>query len=205
MLINHGIFYEFIPNENGVKNYNKIVALESVTKYKTYTMLISTNGGLWRYEIGDNIIFTSLKPYKIKIIGRTTSFINAFGEELSEYHANEAMNYACKRTNSVMNEYIGFPFFYNNQTGCHEWFIEFKRKPKKIQLFNTFLDEKLKMMNSDYETKRNNDVLLKSPIINILEKNFFYNFLKTKNKLGGQNKIQRLHNNRDFIIEFMKK
>ena len=204
LLIDHGIFYEFIPIENGEEKEDEIISLENVQINKIYSMVITTNGGLWRYRIGDTIKFTSLIPYKIKISGRTQSFINSFGEELNEDVANLAIEYASNQTNSIVNEYTAGPLFFSDKTGSHEWMIEFQQKPKNLKKFIYLLDEKLKSLNSDYEAKRNNNILLKSPIIRIVDNNFFYLFLKRKNKIGGQNKIQRLHNNRFFLEELIK-
>ncbi|MDC0189591.1 GH3 auxin-responsive promoter family protein, partial [Flavobacteriales bacterium] len=132
LLINHGVFYEFTPIKNGEEIINNTVPIEDVEIGQIYTMIISTNGGLWRYKMGDTIKFTSTNPYKIKIAGRTTSFINAFGEELIVSDANAAIQYACNQTNSIVNEYIAGPRFYDNKSGCHEWIIEFKKTPKNI-------------------------------------------------------------------------
>tara|TARA_B100000902_G_C27154982_1_gene835676 strand:- start:568 stop:1077 length:510 start_codon:yes stop_codon:yes gene_type:complete len=168
-------------------------------------MVITTNAGLWRYKIGDTIFFTSLEPYKIKINGRIQSFVNSFGEELSEHHANQAIKYACQKTQAIVNEYIVAPLFYPDKTGAHEWFIEFSKKPINLASFNDMLDSQLKILNSDYEAKRYKNILLKPPIINVLKSNFFYDLLKNQNRIGGQNKIKRLHNNRKIIREIIKK
>ena len=204
LLINHGIFYEFIPIEDGQEKEEEIIPLESVKVNQIYSMVITTNGGLWRYRIGDTIRFTSLAPYKIKIAGRTQSFINAFGEELNEDIANKAIQYAAKETGSIVNEYTAAPLFFSNKTGCHEWIIEFKKNPIDIKIFTNILDEKLKNLNSDYDLKRRNNLLLMQPCIHVMETNFFYIFLKKNNRIGGQNKIQRLHNNRFFIEQLIK-
>ena len=205
LLVNHGIFYEFIPIEHGQEIIDKTVAINNVKINTTYAMVISTNAGLWRYKIGDTVVFTSLKPYKIKIKGRLKSFINAFGEELHVSNANNAINYACQKTNSIIQEYIAAPFFYDNKSGCHEWIIEFKKKPDDLEKFNFYLDEKLKNINSDYEAKRAKNLLLKAPLIKVVKEKFFYNLLKEKNKIGGQNKIKRLYNDREFIEDLIKR
>jgi len=205
LLVNHGIFYEFIPIEHGQEIIDKTVAINNVKINTTYAMVISTNAGLWRYKIGDTVVFTSLKPYKIKIKGRLKSFINAFGEELHVSNANNAINYACQKTNSIIQEYIAAPFFYDNKSGCHEWIIEFKKKPNDLEKFNFYLDEKLKNINSDYEAKRAKNLLLKAPLIKVVKEKFFYNLLKEKNKIGGQNKIKRLYNDREFIEDLIKR
>tara|TARA_B100000902_G_C27283933_1_gene903363 strand:- start:573 stop:2069 length:1497 start_codon:yes stop_codon:yes gene_type:complete len=205
LLVDYGIFYEFIAMDNGELKHDNIIPLEGVKLNQIYSMVISTNGGLWRYQIGDTIQFTSLQPYKIKICGRTKSFINVFGEELNEHNTNTAIQYACEKTNSIVNEYIAGPIFFNDKTGGHEWFIDFKIKPINLKKFILFLDNKLKKLNSDYEAKRNKDILLKKPIVNVLEKDFFYRYLKSQNRIGGQNKIQRLHNDRKFLSEIIQK
>ena len=204
LLVHRGIFYEFIPIESGEEQNDQIVSLKNVKKNQIYSMVISTNGGLWRYKIGDTIKFTSLQPYKIEIVGRIQSFINAFGEELNVYHANQAINYAAKKTNATVSEYIAAPFFYQDKSGCHEWIVEFEKMPNCIIKFQQFLDQKLKLLNSDYELKRDGDILIKKPIIHPVRKNFFYSIMKKEKKIGGQNKIKRLHNNRNFIENLVK-
>lgn len=205
LLTNHGIFYEFAPITNGIADKNNIVDLKSVELNKNYSLILTTNGGLWRYEIGDTVYFTSLNPFKIVISGRTKCFINAFGEELSVENSDDAINYACIKTNSSVNEYIASPLFYNDKTGCHEWIIEFEKHPHDLVEFSHLIDLKLKSINSDYESKRFKDILLKKPIIRSAPKNFFFKILKEQNKLGGQNKIKRLHNERNFIDFLLKK
>ena len=205
LLTNHGIFYEFAPITNGIADKNNIVDLKSVELNKNYSLILTTNGGLWRYEIGDTVYFTSLNPFKIVISGRTKCFINAFGEELSVENSDDAINYACIKTNSSVNEYIASPLFYNDKTGCHEWIIEFEKHPYDLVEFSNLIDLKLKSINSDYESKRFKDILLKKPIIRSAPKNFFFKILKEQNKLGGQNKIKRLHNERNFIDFLLKK
>ena len=205
LLTNHGIFYEFAPITNGIADKNNIVDLKSVELNKNYSLILTTNGGLWRYEIGDTVYFTSLNPFKIVISGRTKCFINAFGEELSVENSDDAINYACIKTNSSVNEYIASPLFYNDKTGCHEWIIEFEKHPRDLVEFSHLIDLKLKSINSDYESKRFKNILLKKPIIRSAPKNFFFKILKEQNKLGGQNKIKRLHNERNFIDFLLKK
>tara|TARA_B100000902_G_C27277113_1_gene899475 strand:+ start:305 stop:1804 length:1500 start_codon:yes stop_codon:yes gene_type:complete len=204
LLIDHGIFYEFIPIENGLEIQEKTISLKDVELNTCYALIISSNGGLWRYKIGDTIKFTSTHPYKIKITGRIQSFINAFGEELNVENANQAVKFACIQTESSVNEFIAAPYFFTNKTGCHEWVIEFHKKPNSIREFKYYLDKKLKELNSDYEAKRFKNILIKEPILHIAKTNFFYHILKTKNKIGGQNKIKRLYNDRNFI-EFLLK
>ena len=205
LLINHGVFYEFIPIYNGKEQQSKIIPLELVDVNTIYAIVITTNGGLWRYKIGDTVQFVSLKPYKIVLTGRTQSFINAFGEELNEDNTNKAITYACQKTNCIVHEYVAGPLFYINRKGCHEWIVEFNEKPKNLKKFVSLLDEKLQLLNSDYKAKRYKNILLQMPIVHCVNRNFFYKFMKNKNKIGGQNKIRRLYNNRDIITEILKK
>ncbi len=203
LMLDYGIFYEFIPIENG-KESSKIIPLNKVKKNTNYAIIISTNGGLWRYKIGDTIKFTSIKPYKIIITGRTKHFINCFGEEIMIHNTDLAIKNASRKTNSNVNEYTVAPRFFSNHSGCHEWIIEFNSPPKNIAEFTKILDMTLQKNNSDYEAKRSQDLLLKAPIVHSVKKNFFYNWLKKRKKLGGQNKIPRLTNNRKQMNELLK-
>lgn len=202
LMLDYGIFYEFIPIENN-KETSSIIPLEKVKKNKNYAMVISTNGGLWRYKIGDTVKFTSINPYKIIITGRTKHYINAFGEEIMVHNTDLAIKIASEKTKSVVKEYTVAPKFLNNYSGCHEWIIEFEINPKNINEFITILDLKLQEINSDYEAKRSKDLLLKKPEVHVACKNFFYEWLKKRDKLGGQNKIPRLQNNRVQIDELL--
>lgn len=201
LLLNHGIFYEFIELEDYNKSdFSNVKTIENVEIGKIYALIITTNSGLWRYAIGDTIEFTCLNPYKIKIIGRTKLFINAFGEELMMQNAEEAIFYACKCTNSSIRDYTAGPrYFRDCLHGCHEWAIEFIKTPSDPQLFVYYLDEKLKALNSDYEAKRYKDIILEKPILTILPDGFFYDWMKKNNKLGGQHKVPRLYNSRKFL------
>jgi len=203
LMLDYGIFYEFIPIVNG-KELPEVISLENVQKNKNYAMVISTNGGLWRYKIGDTIKFTSLSPHKIMITGRTKHFINCFGEEVMVHNTDLAIKHAAEKTNSIVNDYTVAPHFFSNHSGCHEWIIEFNVAPKSITDFTEILDSTLQKNNSDYEAKRANDLLLKIPIIHAAEKKFFYKWLKKMGKLGGQNKIPRLSNDRKNINELLK-
>jgi len=202
LMLDYGVFYEFIPTNNN--NSSKIIPLGMVKKNTNYEVVISTNGGLWRYKIGDTIKFTSVKPYKILITGRTKHYINYFGEELMVHNTDAAINKTSKQTNSVVNEYTVAPKFFSNNSGCHEWIIEFNLPPQNLEEFINILDENLKKVNSDYEAKRQGNLLLKKPIIHIAKKHFFYKWLKTKNKLGGQNKVPRLSNDRNNIEKLLQ-
>jgi len=204
LMLDYGIFYEFIPFENTNEEQPTTVALENVELNKIYEMVITTNAGLWRYRLGDTIEFTCLNPFRIKIIGRTKQFINAFGEELMVDNAEKAITEACDKTQAIIKDYTVAPFFLEgNNAGKHQWLIEFEKKPADVALFGYFLDEALKKLNSDYEAKRFSNMILAEPEILILEKNTFYNWLKSKNKLGGQHKVPRLSNNRKLLEEIL--
>ena len=205
LMLDYGIYYEFIPIENLEDEHPKALSLEDIELHKNYAMLITTNGGLWRYQIGDTIHFTSKNPYKFKITGRTKLFINAFGEELIIDNAEKAIHTACEKTNSIVKEYTAAPVFMDkNQKGTHEWLIEFEKKPSNIDEFNFILDNALMSVNSDYEAKRYKNITLEKPRITIAKPGLFYNWLKSKGKLGGQNKVPRLSNNRDMMEELLR-
>jgi len=205
LMLDYGIFYEFIPIEHINEENPKVYTLENIEVNKNYAMLISTNSGLWRYMIGDTIKFTSTTPHKIKITGRTKHFINVFGEELMINNAEEAIRMACEKTGAMVNEYTAAPVFMGDECkGCHEWLFEFEKKPDNIEHFTDLLDNALKMLNSDYEAKRYKDLTLVIPKVVVLKNGTFYNWLKEKNKLGGQNKIPRLSNSREYVDELMK-
>ena len=204
LMLDYGIFYEFIPIIDNKLKYKEIVSIEDVKLNVNYAMIISTNGGLWRYNIGDTIIFTSLDPYKIKISGRTKHFINAFGEELMVSNTDLAIQITCEKTKCKIKDYTAAPKFLRNSSGCHEWIIEFEKKPEDQELFTDILDKEIRAINSDYDAKRYKDILLKKPIIHFCDNNFFYNWLKKNNKIGGQNKVPRLSNSRDKLEELLK-
>ena len=203
LMLDYGIFYEFIPMDKFNGTNSDTIDLREVELNKNYALVISTNGGLWRYIVGDTIKFTSLFPFKIKVTGRTKHFINAFGEELIIENTDKAIAKACEETNSDFKEYTVAPKYLDGkEKGAHEWVIEYTKAPNNIELFNKILDTELKKINSDYEAKRK--MILKAPIIHIANPNTFRDWLKSKNKLGGQNKIPRLSNNRQFIEEILK-
>lgn len=205
LMLDYGIFYEFIPMNKYNAEDSIAIPLSEVKKEINYAILITTNGGLWRYLIGDTVKFTSTTPYRIKITGRTKHHINVFGEELIIENAEEALRLACEKTNATISEYTVGPIFMNGkEKGGHEWIIEFIKKPKNIEEFTEFLDNALKAINSDYETKRYLDMTLMLPKIKIAKKDLFYNWLKKKDKLGGQNKVPRLSNSRAFIEELLE-
>ncbi len=204
LMLDYGIFYEFIPmTEFGTNNPNTLT-IEEIELDVNYAMVISTNGGLWRYLIGDTVKFTSKYPFKIQVTGRTKHFINAFGEELIVDNAEKAINIACKRTNSSIKEYTAAPIYPTENTkGGHEWIFEFEKQPTDINYFIDVLDTVLKSLNSDYEAKRYQNMSIDTPKINIAPEGLFYRWLKNKGKLGGQNKVPRLSNNRKYIDELL--
>ena len=204
LMLDYGIYYEFIPLENINDENPKVLSLEDVELYQNYAIIITTNGGLWRYQIGDTVQFTSLKPYKFKISGRTKLFINAFGEEIIIDNAEQAMLIASEKSGAIIKDYIGAPVFMgNDQKGTHQWLVEFEKMPFNIDEFNYLLDNALMNQNSDYEAKRYKNITLGKPIVTIARKGLFYDWLKKKGKLGGQNKVPRLANNRDLIEELL--
>ncbi|WP_238785639.1 GH3 auxin-responsive promoter family protein [Blattabacterium cuenoti] len=205
LLLNHGIFYEFIPIEEIHNDNPKIVPIENVELNKNYAMVISTNSGLWRYLTGDTIKFTSILPYRIVITGRTCHYINAFGEELIVENSDKALTNTCVKTNSIIHEYTAGPIYMKGEkSGSHEWIIEFKKCPDNIINFRNILDEELKKLNSDYEIKRYKNLILNPPVIHVARKGLFYDWLKKYNKLGGQNKIPRLSNDRKYIDSILR-
>ena len=202
LMLDYGIFYEFIPMTDYDGENSKAIPLSDVLTNVNYAVVISTNGGLWRYLIGDTIKFTSTDPYRIKITGRTKHHINVFGEELIIENAEEALKFACAQTNSTVKEYTVAPIFMNGKDkGAHEWIIEFDNQPSDLRFFTEILDEALKNCNSDYEAKRYNDMTLNMPKVQQARQGLFYDWLKQKGKLGGQHKVPRLSNKREFIEE----
>jgi hypothetical protein len=200
LMLDYGIFYEFIPMDNFGKENQKIIRLADVELSKNYALVITTNSGLWRYLIGDTVRFTSLNPYRIRVTGRTKHHINVFGEELMVENTDQAIAKACQITNTEVVEYTVAPVFMKDkEKGAHEWMIEFKKPPADVVFFQKVLDETLQSLNSDYEAKRFNNMTLNPLIINIARTNLFYDWLKDKNKLGGQHKIPRLSNDREYL------
>ena len=202
LFLDHGIFYEFMPIEEYGKEEPQTIGLKDVELDKLYAPVITTNGGLWRYLIGDTISFTSLKPFRIKVSGRVKLFINAFGEELIIENAERAVATACMGTDAVVTDYTAGPVYFSEQSnGAHEWLIEFEKEPNCIHQFTTLLDEELKRQNSDYEAKRYKDIALSKPLVKVLPPGHFNKWLKNKNKLGGQHKVPRLSNDRKILEE----
>ncbi|MEP7254382.1 MAG: GH3 auxin-responsive promoter family protein [Ferruginibacter sp.] len=200
----HGIFYEFMPVEEYGNKKPLTVGLKDVVVGKNYALVMSTTGGLWRYLIGDTIQFTNLNPYNIKITGRLKHYMNAFGEEVIVDNSDKAIAVAAEKTNSVVNDYTAAPVYFTKENnGTHEWLIEFDKEPEDINRFIYELDNELKNINSDYEAKRYKDIALRLPIVHILPRGTFTEWLKSKEKLGGQHKVPRLSNERIIVEEVL--
>ena len=204
LMLDYGIFYEFIPMTDIDSANPRVLQIDDVEIGKSYAMLITTNGGLWRYMIGDTVTFTSLHPVKIKITGRTKLFINAFGEEIIIDNATAAMDKACAATGAKVREYTAAPIFIGDKSkGAHEWLIAFAEMPSSVEVFADVLDKELQNVNSDYEAKRYKDITLERLKLRVAREGVFYEWLKSKGKLGGQNKVPRLWNNREHIDEII--
>ena len=200
LFTSHGIFMEFMPVEEYGKSDPQTIGLQDVKLNKNYALVISTNGGLWRYLVGDTIQFTHLKPYRIRVSGRLKHFINAFGEEVIVDNADKAIVMAANRSGAVVNDYTAAPvYFGDHSNGAHEWLIEFELEPASLAFFSEELDRALKELNSDYEAKRHKDLNLTLPVLRAVPVGTFNKWLKSKNKLGGQNKVPRLSNSREYI------
>jgi hypothetical protein len=205
LMLDYGIFFEFLPLSEQGKTFPKTLILGEVEPDVEYALIISTKDGLWRYLIGDTIRFTSVNPYRIIISGRTRHYINAFGEEVIIDNAERAIEAACLETGSVIKEYTAAPVYMSAENkGAHEWLIEFEKEPECINKFTDVLDSTLMEQNSDYEAKRYKNITLERPHIIMAKQDLFFNWLKKKNKLGGQNKIPRLSNNREYIDDLLK-
>ena len=205
LMLDYGVFYEFLPVDEIGSDHPNIVPLTGVELGKNYAMLISSSCGLWRYEIGDTVQFTSRNPYKFIITGRTKYFINAFGEELIMDNAEKGLAYACEKTGAVVSEYTAAPVYMDNKAKCrHQWLIEFSKEPADINEFADILDKRLQEINSDYEAKRFHDITLQRLEIIKARPNLFNDWLKSKGKLGGQHKVPRLSNDRKNIEELLK-
>ena len=200
LMLDYGIFYEFIPMDTFGTPDQKVIRLADVELFKNYALVITTNSGLWRYLIGDTVRFTSLNPYRIRVTGRTKHHINVFGEELMVENTDQAIAKACKLTQTEVVDYTVAPIFMEGkEKGAHEWMIEFKNPPADVSQFQKALDESIQSLNSDYEAKRYNNMTLNPLVINVARKNLFYDWLKDRDKLGGQHKIPRLSNQRDYL------
>lgn len=206
LMLDYGIFFEFIPmSEFKGTDSTEVCSISDVELHKNYALVISTNAGLWRYIIGDTIKFTSLHPFRFKITGRTKSFINTFGEEVIQENATAAIAEASARTNAVVREFTACPIYMSGQEqGAHEWCIEFVKNPDEMDRFKLILDEKLRAVNSDYDAKRYNNLVLLEPKINTVPKGTFDRWLESIGKLGGQNKVPRLSNNRVILEQILQ-
>jgi hypothetical protein len=204
LFTDHGIFMEFMPvNEYG-KKYPQTIGLQDVETGKNYALIISTNGGLWRYVLGDTIQFTSINPFRIKVSGRLKHYINAFGEEVIVDNTDKAIAIASQKTGAIVNDYTAAPvYFSDTSNGAHEWLIEFEKEPESVDAFNKELDAALKNINSDYEAKRYKDIALRLPVVHLLKKGTFTAWLRSKGKLGGQHKVPRLSNERKYVEEIL--
>jgi hypothetical protein len=202
LFTDHGIFYEFMPPDEYGKDNPDTIGLKEVVLNKNYALIISTNGGLWRYLIGDTIQFTSLNPFKIRVTGRLKHYINAFGEEIIVDNSDRAISIASEKTGAVVNDYTAAPvYFSDDNNGAHEWLIEFDKEPGDLSQFTFELDNALKSINSDYEAKRHKNIALRMPIVNSIRKGTFNEWLRSKGKLGGQHKVPRLSNERKLLEE----
>jgi len=200
LMLDYGIFYEFIPMETFGTPEQKVIRLADVELFKNYAVVITTNAGLWRYLIGDTVRFTSLDPYRIRVSGRTKHHINVFGEELMVENTDMALAKTCATLDCEIKDYTVAPIFMKDkEKGAHEWMIEFKKQPSDMALFQKTLDENLQEVNSDYEAKRYNNMTLNQLKVNIARENLFYDWLAANDKLGGQHKIPRLSNQRDYL------
>lgn len=205
LMPDYGIFYEFIKASDLTQEHPETYLLGEVEAGVNYAVVISNNSGLWRYQLGDTITFANVNPYKFHITGRTKLFINAFGEEVVIENAEKAIAHACQVTDSKVREYTAGPIYLDKEDHAgHEWLIEFETEPNDLHDFASALDSKLKEINSDYEAKRHKDIALKMPRIQSMPSNTFYNWLKFKGKLGGQNKVPRLSNNREILEEILR-
>lgn len=204
LMLDYGVFYEFIPMEHIEEEHPKTLTIDQVELDKNYAILISTNAGLWRYKIGDTVKFTSKTPYRIKISGRTKHFINAFGEELIIENAEKGITAACEATGLSVKDFTAGPvYMQGKQKGSHEWIIECNSKPENPSLFVEKLDNALRKVNSDYDAKRSGDLALCMPKVHFVDEGTFYSWMEKRGKLGGQNKVPRLSNNREFLEDIL--
>ncbi|MCB8964958.1 MAG: GH3 auxin-responsive promoter family protein [Bacteroidales bacterium] len=204
LMLDYGIFYEFIPVEDIALENPRVLTIGDIEIGKNYALVISTNSGLWRYLIGDTIAFTSKSPHKIKITGRTRHFINAFGEEVIVDNAEQALKAACDKTGARIREYTAAPIFMDrNKTGAHEWVIEFEVEPHDLQEFTVELDVALCSINSDYEAKRYKGVTLAMPVVRSVANQTYFEWMRQRGKLGGQNKVPRLSNSREYVEQLL--
>lgn len=201
-MLDYGIYYEFIPLDQLESDNPKVLGLDEVSLNTNYVMIISTNSGLWRYNIGDTIKFTSLSPYRIRISGRTKHFMNAFGEEVIVENAETAITKACEATEAIIDNFTAAPVYIDKGSkGRHEWIIEFAKEPRSLEDFTRVLDATLRSINSDYDAKRAHDLALLAPDVRVARPGTFYRWMKQRGKLGGQNKVPRLSNTREYVEE----
>ncbi|HEV7781471.1 MAG TPA: GH3 auxin-responsive promoter family protein [Chitinophagaceae bacterium] len=204
LFTDHGIFMEFMPVSEYGKKDPQTIGLQDVELGKNYALIISTNGGLWRYLVGDTIQFTSLKPFRIKVSGRLKHYINAFGEEVIVDNTDKAIAMASQKTGAIVNDYTAAPvYFTEGSNGAHEWLIEFEKEPVSLESFTNELDAALKSINSDYEAKRHKSIALRLPVVHAAKKGTFSEWLRSKGRLGGQHKVPRLSNERTLLEELI--
>lgn len=204
LMLDYGVFYEFIPVDSGDADPSLAIGLDEVEIGRNYAMVITTNSGLWRYNIGDTVRFTSKSPFRIRISGRTRQFINAFGEEIIVENAETAVTRACEVTGAVIENFTAAPIYLEaGKRGGHEWIIEFRTEPRSLPEFTRVLDETLRRINSDYDAKRAGDLALVEPKVHAVAENTFYNWMKKRGKLGGQNKVPRLSNSREYVDDIL--
>ncbi|HEX6333577.1 MAG TPA: GH3 auxin-responsive promoter family protein, partial [Flavisolibacter sp.] len=202
LMCDHGIFYEFMPVSEFGNEFPRTVQLDDVEVGKNYAIVITTTGGLWRYVVGDTIQFVSLYPFRIRVSGRLTHYINAFGEEVIVDNTDKAIAIASRKTGAVVNDYTAAPvYFTDNGNGAHEWLIEFEKEPESLEKFAMELDDALKSVNSDYEAKRYKNIALHLPEVHAVPKGIFNKWLGSRGKLGGQHKVPRLSNERALVEE----
>ncbi len=204
LFTDHGSFMEFMPVQEYGKKDPQTIGLQDVEVGKNYALIISTNGGLWRYMLGDTIQFTSLKPFRIRVSGRLKHYMNAFGEEVIVDNSDKAIAIASEKTGAVVNDYTAAPvYFSEGSNGAHEWLIEFEKNPESLEDFTNELDIALKNINSDYEAKRHKSIALRLPIVHAVKKGTFAEWLRSKGKLGGQHKVPRLSNERTLVEDIL--
>ena len=203
LMLDYGVYYEFLPVRD-LDDPSRAVPLEGVAKGINYAMIITTCNGLWRYQIGDTVEFTSLAPYKIRITGRTRHYINAFGEEVIVDNAETALKAACDATGARISDYTAGPVYMNGRSkGSHQWVVEFDTPPDDAERFTDTLDRALQSVNSDYEAKRFKDTTLMRPTLTVVPPGTFYRWMKSRGKAGGQNKVPRLFNDRTYIDQLI--
>jgi hypothetical protein len=200
LMCEHGIFYEFMPIDEWGKDQPQTIQLDEVELGKNYAPVITTNGGLWRYLIGDTIQFSSLEPFRVKVSGRLKHYINAFGEEVITDNADQAIAVACQQTGAAVKDYTAAPLYFSDaENGGHEWLIAFDNEPADLAQFTDALDKALQNINSDYEAKRHKDIALRMPLVQKVPPQTFEDWLRHSGKLGGQHKVPRLSNERDIL------